>query len=77
MQTEPITIRVEAEAAKAFRSASPEKRRKLELLLGMQLLESARGGPALDQIMDEISRNAQARGLTPEILDELLNEKES
>ena len=77
MQTEPITIRVEVEAARAFRSASPEKRRKLELLLGLQLMESARGGPALDQIMSEISRNAQACGLTLEILDELLNEKAS
>jgi hypothetical protein len=35
MQTEQITIQVGTEAARAFRAASPEKRRKLELLLGM------------------------------------------
>lgn len=77
MQTEQITIQVEAEAARAFRAASPAMRRKLELLLSLQLAEFAQGKPALDQIMDEISRNAQARGLTSEILDQLLNEQEN
>jgi hypothetical protein len=77
MQTERITIQVGREAAQAFRAASPEKRRKLELLLGMQLLEFAQGEPSLDQVMRQISQNAQARGLTPEILDQLLNGEES
>jgi hypothetical protein len=75
MQTESITLQVEAEAARAYRSASPEKRRKLELLLGMQLLDFAQGKPALEQVMREISQNAGERGLTPEILDDLLNDE--
>jgi hypothetical protein len=75
MQTEPITIQVDREAARVFRSASPEMRRKLELLLSLQLVEFAQGKPNLKQVMREISQNAQARGLTPEILDELLNDE--
>ena len=75
MQTEWITLQLEAEAAQAYRSAPPEKRRKLELLLGMQLLEFAQGKPTLEQVMREISQNARERGLTPEILDDLLNDE--
>ncbi|MEW5869626.1 MAG: hypothetical protein AB1894_10150 [Chloroflexota bacterium] len=71
MQSEPITILVDPEAARAFRSASPEYRRKLELLLGRQLLDFAHSQPSLEQVMHEISQNAKERGLTPDILEQL------
>ena len=39
MSTETISIAVDADAAKTFSEASPEERRKLELLLGLRLRE--------------------------------------
>jgi hypothetical protein len=70
MQT--INIQVTPEAAKAFRNASPAERKKLELLLNLRLLEVSRARKPLKEVMREISRSAQARGLTPEILNDLL-----
>jgi hypothetical protein len=70
--TEPITINVDSDAARAFNNASPEKRRQLELLITLQLIASTRQLPPLDELMDEIGRKSQERGLTPEILDGIL-----
>jgi hypothetical protein len=39
------------------------------------LREVTRPGAALEDVMDEISRNAQERGLTSEILQAILNER--
>jgi hypothetical protein len=75
MNAEPITIRVDPEAALAYRSVSDEERRKLDLLLSLRLREVTRPGASLEDVMDEISRNAQERGLTPEILQAMLNER--
>jgi len=72
MQT--INIQVTPEAAKAFRNASAAERKKLELLLTLRLLEITRARKPLEEVMREISRSAQARGLTPEILDDLLKD---
>lgn len=74
METRTITIRVSPEAARVYNTATAEQQRKLELLLSLKLTEVARSPRPLEEIMDEISRNAQARGLTPEILESLLNE---
>ena len=70
MQT--ISIQVSPEAAQAFLKASEEDRRKLELLISLRLLEVARTRKPLEDVMREISRSAQARGLTPDILDDIL-----
>jgi hypothetical protein len=72
MQT--INIQVSPEAAKAFRNASESERKKLELLLNLRLLEVTRARKPLEEVMREISRSAQQRGLTPEILDDLLKD---
>jgi hypothetical protein len=74
MDTERITIQVDAEAAKAFKSASAEDRRKLEALLSIRLSEVTRTRESLPVIMDEISDKAERRGLTPKILKKILNE---
>lgn len=74
--TEPITINVDPEAARIFKSASPEQRLKLELLISLQLRSSSqRPERSLTEVMDEIGRKAQERGLTPEILEELLRDE--
>ena len=74
METKTITIRVSPEAAYAYETASPEQQRKLAALLSLKLIEVARAKRPLEEIMSEISRKAQERGLTPEILKSILNE---
>ncbi len=75
MQTSNITIRVSPEAARTYRSASAGERRKLDALLSLKLSEISRHPRSLERIMREISTRAQERGMTPEILDELLDER--
>jgi hypothetical protein len=75
MNAEPITIQVDPEAALAYRSVSDDERRKLDLLLSLRLREVTRPGASLEDVMDEISRNAQERGLTQEILKAILDER--
>jgi hypothetical protein len=76
MSTEAITLEIDSEAAQAFKSVSVEDREKLQILLGMWLKEYAKADAAsLKEMMDEISRKAQSRGLTPEILDSILVEE--
>jgi hypothetical protein len=74
METKTITIRVDAEVAQAYESASEEERRKLDVLLNIKLRQVTGNKRPLEEIMDEISDKAQNRGLTPEILDSILNE---
>ena len=76
MPTETISIVVEAGAALSFCEASPEDRRKLELLLRLRLRELTLGSVRpLKEIMDEIGTDAEAKGLTPEELAAKLNEQ--
>ena len=70
--TDTITITVDPDLADAYRAASDQDRRKLDLLLNLRLRDVTRTGESLLDVMAEITRNARARGLTPEILDELL-----
>ena len=74
MEMEQITIKVDAEAARAFKSASVEDRRKLEALISIRLREVTRTRESLKAIMNEISQKAEESGLTPEILKAMLNE---
>jgi hypothetical protein len=73
MGTEQITMQIDDEAARAFRSASSIDRRKLEALVSIQLLEATRSKDSLKELMSGISLKARERGLTPEILQEILN----
>lgn len=75
MATSSISIEVDADAAQAFAAASEVEKRKLQLLLSLRLRELMAGPPRpLTEIMDEIGTGAEARGLTPEILDSLLHD---
>ena len=76
MGTANITIEVDESAAKAFAAASPKEQRKLQILLSLRLQElTAPPGRTLQEVMDDISREAEAKGLTPEILETLLSEE--
>jgi hypothetical protein len=72
LSNETITIQVTPEVAKAFRSATEAERKKMELLLNLRLLEVTRTRKPLEQVMREISRSAKSRGLTEDVLDDLL-----
>jgi len=78
METKTINLRVSADAAEVYESASAEEKRKLEALVSSRLREAARHrerGQTLEEIMSELSRNAQKRGLTPKKLADILNEE--
>ncbi len=75
METKTIQIRVTSEAAQTYETASQEERRKLDALFSLKLSEVGRGKRSLEVIMSEISRRAQERGMTPEILESILNER--
>jgi hypothetical protein len=74
METKTITIRVSDEAASTYETASAAQRRKLDALLSLKLSELGRDKRPLETIMSELSRKAQERGLTPEILQSILDE---
>jgi hypothetical protein len=75
MLFEQITITVPKEAAEAYLSVSPEEQRKLEALISLRLLEVTRSTESLKDMMRQISDAAQDRGLTPEILEHLLDDE--
>ena len=76
MSTTTITIQVDTEAAKAFAEAAPEEQRKIQFLLSLRLQEiTTTQGKSLQTVMDEIGARAETRGLTPEILQSLLDTK--
>ena len=76
MATETISLEVDADAARAFSTASAEDRRKLQLLLSLRLRElTSQPVRPLKEVMDEIGRYAEARGMTPEILESLLRDE--
>jgi hypothetical protein len=73
--TEQITVSVDSDVANRYRSVSNQERRKLDLLINLRLRDVTESGKSLRDTMLEISRNAQQRGLTPEILRSILDEE--
>lgn len=71
---ENVTIAVDAETARLLAESPAEVQEKLRLLLRLWVREFVTSPRPLQQIMDEISQRAEARGLTPQILQSLLNE---
>jgi len=70
-----ITIEVSPEVAAAYRSASVQERKKIQSIISILLQTQVdRDIALLRELMDEISDRARSRGLTPEILETILNE---
>jgi len=59
MSLEQITISVNTDVANAYRIASEEERRKLDLLVNLRLRDATRTKSSLKQTMGEISQNAK------------------
>ena len=72
METQAITLQVDADLAQAYQAASAQDRSKLELLLNLWLRELFVRSTSLKGLMDELSENAQRRGLTSAKLEEIL-----
>lgn len=69
-----ITVSIPSELADIYNTASEQDRQKIQVLLSLWLREIS-SGLSLSEMMDYISDNAQERGLTPEILESLLNDE--
>ena len=77
MATTDLTIQVSEEAARAFAQVSPEDQRKIQLLLDLRLRDltiSPLPRKSLQAVMDEIGQQRRRRGLTPAVLESLLND---
>lgn len=75
MNSESIVAPVEADVARLYEQASPEIRQKVQAFVTVLMRETATADPRLlSELMDIISERAQARGLTPEILDDILRD---
>ena len=72
---ERITVSVDSDVASIYRSASDEERRKLDLLINLRLRDATESRKSLRDIMSEVSRNSQRRGLTQEMLQSILDDE--
>ena len=72
---EQITVSVDPDVAATYRNASDHDRRKLDLMVNLRLREMTTPGRPVRETVAEISRNAQQRGLTPDILRSILDEE--
>ncbi|MCY7393574.1 MAG: hypothetical protein LH647_19390 [Leptolyngbyaceae cyanobacterium CAN_BIN12] len=70
---ETISIQVDADVANAFQSAQPEQQRKIQALVNFWL-KRAVNLTQLQTTMDQMSDEVEANGLTPEILQSILDE---
>jgi hypothetical protein len=74
MTTVPLTLHVDAEAAKAYEAVPAEDRKKIDVLLGLRLKELLTPtGMTLREAMDQLGREAEENGLTPEVLEIILH----
>ena len=73
METTPITIAVDSAAAQIYAAATPAEQWKMQVLLSLRLQDiTAEPSRPLREVIDEMSRRAAERGLTPEILESIL-----
>jgi predicted nucleic acid-binding protein len=73
--TQAISIPLDPATATAYESVSDRERRQLQLLLRLRLRELTEQPPRpLADVLDEAARAAAARGLTGDILRDLLTD---
>lgn len=69
-----LQIEVESEIADLYKTIDSSQKKKINLLLAIWLKEAITNKLSLEEIMEKCSQEAQANGLTPEILDSILQE---
>jgi len=73
MENRTITIPLDPQTARAYDSAGPDEKRKMQALLSLWLRDLTAGEhPSLREVLDDVASKAKSRGMTPEILDSLL-----
>ena len=72
--TKPITIQVDADIADAFQQASSEQQQKMQAMLNMWLKYMEQPN-SLERIVHQMREEARDHGLTPEILEILLQDE--
>ncbi|MDB9438176.1 hypothetical protein BMF77_00140 [Dolichospermum sp. UHCC 0315A] len=73
--SEEIRIKVSPNVAQAYQKATERKKQSLATLVSLFLGEDINEEvDFLGKLMDEISDRAVSRGLTPEILETIMNE---
>ena len=73
--SEEIRIKVRPNVAQAYQKATERKKQSLATLVSLFLGEDINEEvDFLGKLMDEISDRAVSRGLTPEILETIMNE---
>ena len=80
INSEEITIKVSAEIAQAYRQAAKEEQEQIELKIAALMQAQIAYSPLknIDQFrktMDLASQEVKSKGLTPEILESILSEK--
>ncbi len=68
-----VKIPLDNETAKIYEKAPLADKKKIQLLMSLWLREFEKPSVTLDKSMDDIARKAKKRGLTPEILEAILN----
>ncbi len=76
MTTATISISVDEETAKAYAAASTEEQCMMELLLRLRLQDlTLSSHRPLKAVMDDIGKQVEARGTTPEVLETLRHDE--
>ncbi len=68
-----ISIQIDEDTAQAFQSSQPEQQQQIQVWLN-QWMRQALKISKLQNTMDRLSDEAVANGLTPEILQAIINE---
>ncbi|MBD2230019.1 hypothetical protein [Phormidium tenue] len=68
---ETIAIQVDRDVAKAYREAAPAEQLKIQQLLNSWFKQTMKRR-SLDDIIRDMQAQAQANGLTPDILSKIL-----
>jgi len=69
-----VNLALDYKTANIYKKASSTEKKKMSLLLSLWLREFEKPSFTLDKLMDDISIKAAKRGLTPEILESILND---
>ncbi|MEM1043745.1 MAG: hypothetical protein AAGI91_14100 [Bacteroidota bacterium] len=75
MPATSIRIRVDAETARAYEQASDAQKERARSVFAWALHYRNESTEETLRFFDEVARNARARGLTPEILDDILHDR--
>ena len=68
---ETISIQVEPQIAQAYRAFAPQRQKQFQMLMSI-VLERSIEQDSLEKTVADLRDEAEANGLTPEILEELL-----